>query len=150
MAAPLVPQGNLNRLRSSLVLTEVPSLNVTPSFLGVEGIGIAFEGEVTTVIPTMTGQVNSPEPVQPVNVSIHLLKTQPLAQAYEDRRQTNSILGAGTLRPDVSANSSGIGPYNLLNLTIRNVGELRMNGSDAGYRINLGGYMIINNSLFEG
>ena len=150
MASPLVTQGNLNRLRASLVLTDVPQLNVTPSFLGAEGISLGFEGEATTTIPTMTGQINSPEPFQAVSISLHLLKSQALAQAYEDRRQTNVILGAGTLRPDVSANSQGLGPYTLLNLSIRNVGQLTMNGTDAGYRVVLGGYMIINNSLFDG
>jgi len=150
MAAPLVPQGNLNRLRASLVLTDVPQLNVTSSFLGSEGISLGFEGEATTVIQTMTGQVNSPEPFQAVSVSVHLLKTQALAQAYEDRRQVNTILGAGTLRPDVSANTAGLGPYTLLNLSIRNVGQLSLNGTDAGYRVVLGGYTIINNSLFDG
>ena len=150
MAAPRVPQGNLNRLRASLVLNDVASLNVIPSNLGVEGIALIFDGEATTQLPTMTGQVNSPEPYQPVTVQIHLLKTQQLAASYEERRQTNSLLGEGTVRPDVSAQSSGIGPYQLENLAIRSVGELRLNGTDAGYRVTLTGFYIINNSLYDG
>lgn len=150
MPAPLVPQGNLNRIKASLVLDAFPSLNVTPSNLGNEGISLVFEGDATGVIPTMTGQVNSPEPFQAVTVTLHLLKTQPLADLYEQQRQTNTVLGTGTVRPDVSTQQGGLKPYGLQNLSIRSVGELRMNGTDPGYRVTLGGYYIINNALFDG
>lgn len=149
MADPLVPQGNLNKLKASLVWTDNPDLNVIPSYLGAEGISISFEGSATGRLPTMTGIVNSPEPFQPVQVSIHLLRTQQLAQLYEQQRQTDSKLGAGTIRLDVSLSTPNPGPYQLLNMSISNVGELRLNGSDAGFMVTCGGYMLINSFLWD-
>jgi len=148
MADPRVPQGNLNRLRASLIWIDASDLNITPPFLGQEGIGISFEGQATGRIPTMTGIVNSPEPYQPIIVRANLLKTQNLSQLYETRKQTNSILGGGTLRPDTQA--GGLGPIELINMSIDNVAELRMNGGDAGYMVTFGGYYIINSSLWDG
>jgi len=148
MADPLVPQGNLNRIRASLLWTSFPSLNVVPSYLGAEGISLSFEGEATTRIPTMTGVVNSPEPFQPVSVVVGLLKTQPLSAAYEAQRQLSTLLGDCTLRPDVSPAGGGLGPYQLLNMSISNVRELRNNGTDPAYVITFGGYMLINSSLW--
>lgn len=148
MADPRVPQGNLNRLRASIIWIDNPTFNITPSFLGAEGISISFEGSAAGGIPTMTGIVNSPEPFQSIMVRANLLKTQALAQAYEERRLTNVLMGDGTLRPDVS--SGGLGVYALQNMRIDNIGELRMNGSDAGYQITFGGYYIINSALWDG
>ena len=44
MADPLVPQGNLNRLKASLIWTDFPNLNVTPPFLAGEMLVLSFEG----------------------------------------------------------------------------------------------------------
>lgn len=150
MADPRVPQGNLNRLKASLIWQNFPFLNITQSYLGREGISITFESEATARIPTMTGVVNSPEPYQPVIVEVDLLRTQNLSQLYESQRQTLTLLGDGTLRPDVSTNSQGLQAYELINMSIANVGNLRMNGSTPAYGVTFGGYMIINSSLWDG
>lgn len=150
MPDPRVPQGNLNRIKATLLWTDHPELNVTPSYLGREGLSLVFEGDATGIIPTMTGIVNSPEAFQTISVTVHLLKTQPLCVLYETQRQTSTLLGDCTLRPDVNRNSGGLGAYNLLNMSLRNINELRMNGSDEGYRVMLGGYMIINSALWDG
>ncbi len=147
MADPRVPQGNLNRIRASLIWVSAPTLNIIPTNLGSEGISMSFEGEATGRIPTMTGIVNSPEPYQAVTVTAHLLRTQQLAQLYEERRQTDTLLGGGTLRPDVQA--GGLLPYELLNMSIANVAELAMAGRDAGYRVTFGGYYLINSNLWN-
>lgn len=149
MADPLIPQGNLNKLKASLVWNDNPSLNVISSYLGSEGISLTFEGQATGRLPTMTGVVNSPEPFQAVSVGIHLLRTQQLAQLYEQQRQTDALLGDGTIRLDVSLSTPNPGPYQVLNMSISNVGELRLNGSDAGYMVTCGGYMLINSFLWD-
>jgi len=149
MADPLVPQGNLNRLKASLIWTDFPNLNVTPPFLAREMLVLSFEGEATGRIPTATGIVNSPEPYQPVTIAVNLIKTQDLAAAYEAQRQTNSLLGPATIRPDINSNSSGLGPYSLLNMSISNVGELRFDGTQAVYPVTVGGYMLINSFLWD-
>lgn len=146
-ADPRVPQGNLNRLKASLIWTEAPELNITPPYLGGDGMSLAFDGEATGRIPTMTGIVNSPEPYQAITVTVHMLRTQQLGQLYEQRRQTNTLMGDGTLRPDVQA--GGLQPYSLLNMSIVNVAELAMAGKDPGYRVTLGGYYIINSNLWD-
>jgi hypothetical protein len=151
MPDPRTPQGNLNRIKATVVWSDFPNLNITPDYLGSEGLTLTFEDTATARIPTMTGLVNSPEAFQSVAVSAHLLKTQPLAQYYEEQRQIYTLLGQCTIRPDVSSNNAGsIGPYTLLNMSITNIAELRFNGSDAGFRVLLGGYMIINSALWNG
>lgn len=93
----------------------------------------------------MTGAVTSPEPYQMVTVRVSLLKTQGLAAAYEAQRLSQSTIGNIVIRPDVSA---GIGPIDLSNCSIENVGELTFAGSDAAYPITLTGYEIINSSMW--
>lgn len=149
MADPLIFQGQLNRLKASLIWTNFSNLNLTPSYLAREMLVFATEGEATGRIPTATGIVNSPEPYQAVIITANLVKSQALAAAYENQRQTNSVLGPGTIRPDVDSNSFGLGPYSVLNMSISNVGELRFDGTQAVYPVTLGGYMLVNSFLWD-
>lgn len=142
---PLVPQGTLNRARASVQWAAFPGLNVTAPFLGKEGVSLAFEGAATEFVETMTGAVTSPVPYQPVRLSMALLKTQTLANQYEQQRQTNSLLGDGTIIPD----SVTLAPYQITNCAIENVDELRFNGEVAGYMVHVKGYYITNNNLFD-
>lgn len=148
MADPRVPQGNLNRLRASVIWATFPALNVTPSFLGQGGIGLSFDGDATARLPQMTGIVNSPEPFQGVTLTINLIKSQSLSQQYEEKRLTDSLMGDCTVRPDVS--SGGLGPFELLNMSIANVAALSFSGAEAGYVVTLGGYYLINSDLWNG
>lgn len=145
MPNPNIPQGVLNRLVASVVVQSNQSLNVTPSFLNKEGIRLAFDGEATKFLPTMTGAVTSGEPYQMVTVTIHLLKTQQLSNLYEQQRQTQSVIGDITVRPDVS---TGLQPYDLVNCAIESVRELSFAGEDAGYAVTLRGYQLINNAYW--
>lgn len=142
---PLVSQGTLNRLRGSVVLTDHPELNVTASFLGPEGIRLALEGEPTTQIPTLTGAVQSPEPYQLCNVTVSLLKTQALADAYKKQYENDTVIGDITVRPD----SSVLSPYNLINCSLGPLRELSFNGTDASYAVSIRGYYQINASLWD-
>jgi hypothetical protein len=143
---PSVPQGVLNRVRGSVQWPNFTQLNVTSPYLGADGISLSFEGTATTRLPTMTGQVMSPEPFQPIVLRIHLLRTQGLASQYEQQRQVNSLLGNGVVRTD----SSSLPPYNIFNCSIDNVAELGFAGRDAGYIVTIGGYIQTNSSLFGG
>lgn len=142
---PLIPQGTLNRVRASIIWTLFPTLNVTASFLGRNGISVATDGKTTTQIGTMAGTVTSPEPYQPILMSINLLKTQGLAVAFEQQRQFNSLLGSATLRLD----APNFPPYNYQNCAIDNVDRLVLNGEDAGYLVTVSGFYVINNSLWN-
>lgn len=142
--SPQIPQGTLNRLLASVVVPSFLKLTVTPPFLGKNGISLRFSGEATKFIPTLTGVVTSPEPFQMVELTITLLKTQPLAQLYETQRVTQSLIGNVTVRPD----SAVLGPYKLLECAIQNVGDLRFNGEEADYGVMIQGYYPINSSLW--
>ncbi|MAF04429.1 MULTISPECIES: hypothetical protein [unclassified Herbaspirillum] len=142
---PLIAQGTLNRLRGSVVVTDVPELNVTASYLGKAGISLSLDGDATTFIPTMTGAVTSGEPYQMVTMTINLLKTQGLANLYKQRAENLSTLGDLVITPDAST----LGTYPLTNCAIGSVRELSFAGEDAGYVVTIRGYYLINNSLWD-
>ena len=142
---PNVSQGTLNRLRASVIWNSFPPLNITAPFLGEEAIRLAFEGESTVFINTMTGAVTSPEPYLVVNLSAHLLKSQPLSDLYKQQMESSALLGDGTVRPDTTT----LSPYPLVNCAIQNVRELNFNGKDAGYAVSIKGYYVINSALWN-
>lgn len=143
---PLIEQGTLNRIRGSVTWTNFPGLNVTAPFLDKDGINLRKEGEASMQHGTMTGLVQSPEPYMPVSVVIALLKTQSLSESYKAQMQANSVLGPGTVYPDVS---EGLSPYALYNMSIQSVGELLFNGTTPIFAVTCRGYWIVNNSLFN-
>ena len=142
---PLVDQGTLNRLRGSVIWNDLPQFNVTAPFLGPEALRLALEGESVVYLPTLTGAVTSPEPYQMISLTINLLKTQSLADAYKRRWESNSLMGACVVRPDAVA----LSPYQLINCSIKNCRELSFAGTDAIYAITIGGYVAVNQDLFS-
>jgi hypothetical protein len=142
---PLVAQGTLNRLRGSVIWNTFPQLNVTASFLGPEAIRLALEGESVPYLPTLTGAVTSPEPYMMINMVINLLKSQSLSDAYKQQMESNSLLGSCTVRPDATT----LSPYALNNCSIKSVRELSFAGTDAIYAVTIGGYYLVNQSLFN-
>lgn len=145
MSNPLIAQGSLNRLLASVTWSQFSALNVTPSYLGKDGIRLALEGEVTTFIKTLTGQVTSQEPYQAIRLTMHLLKTQPLAALYKTQMETSALLGNGVVRPD----SSSLPAYDISNCAILSLTELNFSGADAGFAVEIGGTYYINSSLFN-
>lgn len=145
MPNPLINQGSLNRVRASIVWSQNPALNVTSSYLGKQGIKLALEGESTLFIPSMTGQVTSPEPYMSINLTINLLKPQALPALYKAKMETNALLGDGTVRPDAIA----LPPYAIVNCAIQSIRELDFNGEDAGFVVNIRGYYLVNSILFD-
>lgn len=142
---PLIDQGTLNRLRASVVWDAFPQLNVTAPFLGKEALRLALEGAATTNIVTLTGVVTSPEPFMPVSLTMHLLKTQALSDAYKKQMELSTLLGKGTVRPD----SRTLSPYLLFNCSIMGVRELDFSGVDAGYAVTVQGYYNVNAALWD-
>lgn len=143
---PLINQGTLNRLISSVVVDSDPGLNVTPPYLGKEGVSIALEGETTTFINTMTGAVTSPEPYQVVSVTINLLRTQNLAAVYKAQMELLATIGEITVYPDATT----LPTYSFINCAIQSVRELKINGEDAGWVVNIKGYYLINSAMWGG
>lgn len=147
MANPLIDLGQLNRLRTSVIIQQFPELNVSVSYLGEEGIGLRMNGPVTTRVAAMSGTVPSPEPYVPIVVTINLLKSQPLSALYKAQMETLSVIGDITVRPDV--NRGALTPYLLSNCSIDEVAELVFNGRVAGYAVSIGGNWNINNALWQ-
>lgn len=143
---PLVDQGVLNRVRGSVVWTNFPNLNVTAPYLDREGINLRLTGNASAQLPTLTGTVQSPECYLPISVVIALLKTQKLADQYKSQMEDNSVIGPGTVWPDVS---SGLSSYQLQNCAIENVGDLLFNGTTPIWAVTCTGFYVINNSLFN-
>lgn len=141
---PLVDQGTLNRVRATVTIPDNTGLNVTPSYLGPNGVSVATEGEATRNLPTMAGTVTSPEPYQMVTITIQLLRSQALANTYEQRRQTLSTVGS--IR--VTTDSAPLADYTYQNCSIANVAPMTFNGGDPGYVVTLHGYYPINSSLW--
>lgn len=146
MGNPLVDQGTLNRLRASVVWPDHPELNVTPAFMGKDMIGLSLDGEATAFHETATGAVTSPNPYQVATLTIALLKTQPLANAYKARMELLALLGNGIVRPD----SSILTPYPLVNCSIESVAPQKYSGENADFVVTIKGYYNINSSLWSG
>lgn len=142
---PLVPQGTLNRIRASVQWASLPALNVTTSFLGKEGITLAFEGNATDFVETLTGGATSPAPYMPIRLVLNLLKTQTLSAQYKAQMESSTLLGDGMVIPD----SVTLPPYQVINCAIEGVDELRFNGEVASYAVRVKGYYVINNNLFN-
>jgi len=146
MGNPLVDQGVLNRLLGSVTWNNFPALNVTASYLDKEGINLRLEGDASLQHGTMTGLVQSPEPYMAISVIIALLKTQKLSNNYKTQMEASSLLGPGTVFPDVS---TGLSQYQLQNMSIQSVGELLLNGTTPIYAVTCRGFYIVNNALWN-
>lgn len=144
-ANPLVFQGVLNKLRGSLSVILFPELNVTASYLGDDGISMAFEGEASAYLPTMTGAVPSPNPYQISTVSIALLRTQNLASVWKAQMETTTTIGDVVIRTDTPT----LKDYSILNCTIKGVGEVAVNGRSPLYGLVLQGTYYVNSTLFD-
>jgi hypothetical protein len=80
-----------------------------------------------------------------VNCTINLNKANGLAQQYKSQLESNAALGDWTLRPDTTA----LGPFGLVNCSIKSVREVDFSGEDAGFAVLIGGYYLVNSSLFD-
>ena len=144
MSNPQVLQGTLNRLLASVVYASFPQLNVTSSYLAKEAISIGFDGDTSMLIGTLTGAVTSPEPYVYGTVTMHLLRTQALGNAYKTQVETNTTMGSVTIYPDTTA----LSPFQLNNCVLQSVQEVAFDGNSAGLIIRLRGVYSINSALF--
>ena len=141
---PLIAQGVLNRIRGAVAITSLPALNVTASYLGKEGITLALDGEATTFISTLTGQVQSGEPYMPVVITVHLLKTQGLAAQYKSQMESTTFLGDINITPDATT----LPQYTISNCAIAGVAPMVINGMETDMAVTIKGFYVINNSLW--
>ena len=142
---PQINQGTLNVIRTNLQVPAFPQLNVTQSFMGAGGASISWTGPATTFINTMTGRVVCPEPVQPVTITVHLVRAQALAALWEQQRVSLTPIGDVLLYGD----SMNLPPYSVSNCAIENVGELTFNARSVEFGVTIGGTYTMNNGLWS-
>ena len=143
---PLIDQGVLNLLAANVTWTDFAGLNVTPPYLDKAGLTLRLEGSATTQHETMTGLVQSPQPYMPISLVIPLLKTQSLSDSYKTQMESSSIIGDGTVYPDVT---TGLSAYQLGNMAIQSVGELNFGGTTPLWGVTLRGVYYVNANGFN-
>jgi hypothetical protein len=146
MSNPLINQGSLNRLLGSVIIPALPYLTVTAPFLAKEGISIALEGAASDLHPTMTGGVPSPAPYQFAQITIHVLKTNALGQAYKTQFETNTTLGNVAVTTDTVA----LLPYNFDTCVLESVDPITLAGDIPGMAVKIRGIYRINSAAFFG
>jgi hypothetical protein len=144
MANPQIQQGTLNRLLASVVYADFTQLNVTSGYLAREAISLSFDGDTSLLIGTLTGAVTSPEPYIFGTVTMHLLRTQALGEAYSEQIRTNTTLGSVTVYPDTQV----LQPFQLNNCVLMSIQETAFDGQQAGLVVRLRGVYNINSTLF--
>lgn len=144
MANQQIQQGTLNRLLASVVYANYTQLNVTAGYMSREAISLSFDGDTSMLIPTLTGAVTSPEPYIFGTVTMHLLRTQALGEAYSNQIRTNTTLGSVTVYPDTQV----LQPFQLNNCVLMSIQETTFDGNQAGLVVRLRGVYNINSTLF--
>lgn len=145
MANPLIFQGTLNKLRGSASVIDHPELNVTAPYLAEEGISLAFEGDASGYLGTMTGAVPSPNPYQMCMLHLRMLKTQFLGNLWKLQLETTTSIGDVVVNTDTPT----LDTYYLTNCTIRTVEELNFAGRSPEFSLSIKGTYYINSSLFN-
>lgn len=145
MPNPLVNQGFLNRVRGAVSVTDDSDLNVTAPYLGSDAISLRPDTPATDVLPTLTGTVGSQIPYQQVTLTVHMLRTQALAAAWQNRFATDTALGEIVVTPD----SNVFNDYTVLNAYLTNFQEINITGRDPGFVAMISGYIITNNDMWD-
>lgn len=142
---PVVSQGVLNRVRCSVVIASIPTLNITAPYMGKSFAKIEFEGDFVPQIETGTGAVNSPEPYVMATITVGLLRTQSLSNNWLTQAQTNGGLGDVTIHSDTSA----FQPISLNGTVIRHIDPGAFDGADPIVRLTLRGVYPINSDMWS-
>src|ERR1700734_2786382 len=134
LSSPQVPQGVINLARINLLVPTFPQLSVSAPLMGRGGLSFSRGGPATTFIPHLTGRVRSPEPFQPVTITLHLNKAQNLAARWEAQLQISSLIGGVNLYTDARMLPS----YQFIEAGIDNIGEIESNGKSTEYMVTIG------------
>ncbi len=143
MVAPIA-QGVLNRLRSSVTYADFQELNIGSTNLTREAIQIAFQGDASQNLPTMTGMVGSPEPYQACTITIHAVRSQNLAASYKSQIETNTQMGSINVISDTTA----LPDYQIENVVLLGVDALAFDGNQPAFVIRLSGAYYVNAQLW--
>jgi hypothetical protein len=136
--------GVLNRLRTSVSFPTFPQFNISASFLGRRSVRLTRDGRIVENLDALTGIVPSPEPYQKMAAHINLLKSQGLANAFEQQLQSQPTLGQMIVRTDTGT----LQQYVILNSSIITVEELSFAGDTPDFMITIEGYYPVSSFLY--
>lgn len=145
MPNPMINPGVLNRVRGSIKYTDFPELNISASYLTREGIELSPQGDLVESLPCMTGVAQSSQPYMELFVRIHLVRSQALANIYKQQWEKNSLVGNIRAYTD----SSKFGDFDLVNVSIRNVDDISIAGTDPSVIVTLSGTYYINSEMWD-
>ena len=143
MVAP-VSQGNLNRLRASVVFADFPELTITSAYLTKEAVGLAFEGAASQNLPTMTGVVGSPEPYMMANITIHAVRSQALSAAYQQQFLTDTQMGSVNITTD----STQLPDFQIESCVLTQIDPLAFDGNQPAFVVHMSGVWYVNAALW--
>ncbi|MGC9216173.1 hypothetical protein [Acidithiobacillus sp.] len=142
---PMVPQGNLNKVRGSVIVPGYPGLNINASHLGLDGISLDLDEDFVDQIKTMTGVVNSPQPYVMATCTINLLRTQALALQWMQQAEANASIGRIAVHSDTAAYTQ----RRVHNCSALHASPGRMNGTTATVDLVIRGVYYINNNMWN-
>lgn len=138
-------QGSVNRLRGSVVFALNQELTITAPYLAREAISISWGGDAAQLLPTLTGGVQSPEPYVMGEITVHVLRSQSLADLFKTQIQTDTNLGSINVRGD----SDTLSDFQFENCVLAGFESLTFDGNNAGFVIKIRGVFYVNSALWN-
>jgi len=92
----------------------------------------------------MTGVVGSPEPYQLVNITIHAVRSQALADSFKQQIETDTQMGS----VNVIADTTTLSDYQIESCVITNVDALAFDGNQPAFVVHLSGVYYVNAALW--
>jgi hypothetical protein len=146
MANPQTIQGYLNRILTSVYVTDHPQLNVTASFMSKALSQLTFDDDSVDQIGTATGLVNSPKPYIMAQLVVNILRSQVLPALYYTQMQLLAPIGTVTVYTD----STNLPPFVMQNCSILHVDPGAFDGTDPTTKVTIKGIYLTNNQLWTG
>lgn len=144
MANPSPQLGTINLALTSVSIPSFLSLNLTPAVMGKAMARLTFSGEMTRHLPVALGVVTSPQFYVMATLAVDINKAQNIASLYKAQWESNTLLGAVTVRTD----SSNFPAFDLTQVAIVNPEGMDFNGDKPDITITLMGQYATNSSLF--
>ena len=142
---PQVSQGNLNRVRASVIIPAFPTLNINSSHMGKQFLNLEWEEAFGDQIETGTGLVNSPAPYVKGTCTINLLRSQLIASQWQAQADATSIIGRIVVHPD----STVYPAQTVHDCQILHASPGRMDGLNPTIDVIITGVRYVNNDLWD-
>ena len=144
MAKRSVFFGNVNKAQVAIRFANYPLFNLTAEALGDNMVTVASTGEITSMLPTATGFVGSPNASLQRTVSFSIVKTNPLAQLILDKIKVDSNIGD----IEVTTDSTTLAKQTFENAFFQNYYTFSFNGKEPSMGFTITCFETINNSIF--